>query len=171
MTQKFPSPFIYACGALLSESYPAGPLPPTSRVLRSHFCCPLHLEETERAETLPWHVASARYNKAKKTAKEKMDHGCANGKGDHCKHRSRGTMNIKAWNSNNNGETENVYATIPIVLICEKDEFNTDGAWHTIQSLKAGPEGYKRGGDVAKQLSLETSILVLPGKWPPQFLS
>lgn len=28
----------------------------------------------------------------------------------------------------NNGETEHLYAFIPIVLICEKDEFNTDGA-------------------------------------------
>lgn len=35
---------------------------------------------------------------------------------------------------------------------------------------ETGPEGYKEE-DVAKQLSLETSILVLPGKWPPQFLS
>ena len=33
-----------------------------------------------------------------------------------------------------------------------------------------GPEGYQEE-DVAEQLSLETSILVLPGKWPPQFLS
>lgn len=33
-----------------------------------------------------------------------------------------------------------------------------------------GPEGYKEE-DAAEQLRLETSILVLPGKWPPQFLS
>ena len=35
--------------------------------------------------------------------------------------------------------------------------------------IEKGPEGYQ-GEDVAEQLSLETSTLVLPGKWPPQFL-
>lgn len=80
----------------------------------------------------------------------------------------RGTMNIKGWNSNNNGETGEC-------LCHHTDSSDLWKRWiqhgwcltHTIQSLKRDQKVIKRR-TLVKQLSPETSILVT-GKWPPNF--
>lgn len=86
VTQEVPQVALFMHeGALLSESYPAGGPRRPRPGAHGHFCCHL-LGRQDEPETLPWHVASACHNKAKKTVKEKMDHSCANGEGDDCKH-------------------------------------------------------------------------------------